>query len=101
MATHTHSTTLIWQSLKKPLLTGNTAFALAHALALVTPQLSDGTAFKGDSVASCSEALAAHGFNYLGKDLMTSGITGEPLKSYIFTGPIYYQKLKHMVIACA
>merc|ERR1719197_902253 len=29
---------------------------------------------------------------------MTSGLTGEPLQCYIFTGPVYYQKLKHMVI---
>lgn len=28
---------------------------------------------------------------------MTSGITGEPLTAYIYFGPIYYQKLKHMV----
>ena len=61
-------------------------------------RMGDGTAFKGDSVSYCSETLVRHGFNYLGKDMMTSGITGEPLKSYIFCGPIYYQKLKHMVI---
>ena len=38
------------------------------------------------------------GFSYSGKDYLTSGITGEPLQAYIFMGPIYYQKLKHMVV---
>lgn len=27
-----------------------------------------------------------------------SWITGEPLEAYIFMGPVYYQKLKHMVL---
>ena len=58
----------------------------------------DGTAFAGDKVADLSEDLVRHGFNYLGKDYVTSGITGEPLSAYIFFGPIYYQKLKHMVM---
>ena len=26
------------------------------------------------------------------------GISGEPLQAYIFSGPVYYQKLKHMVV---
>ena len=37
------------------------------------------------------------GYNYGGKEFVTSGITGEPLQAYIFFGPTYYQKLKHMV----
>jgi DNA-directed RNA polymerase III subunit RPC2 len=45
-----------------------------------------------------SQILIEHGFNYSGKDYVTSGITGEPLEAYIFFGPIYYQKLKHMVM---
>ncbi|XP_074641286.1 DNA-directed RNA polymerase III subunit RPC2-like [Tubulanus polymorphus] len=57
-----------------------------------------GTAFGGDKVTDLSEDLVRHGFNYLGKDYVTSGITGEPLSAYIFYGPIYYQKLKHMVL---
>ncbi|XP_064594783.1 DNA-directed RNA polymerase III subunit RPC2-like [Liolophura sinensis] len=57
-----------------------------------------GTAFGGDKVADLSEDLVRHGFNYLGKDFVTSGITGESLSAYIFFGPIYYQKLKHMVM---
>lgn len=49
-------------------------------------------------VDSVCEVLAAHGYNYLGKDMLTSGITGESLQAYIYFGPVYYQKLKHMVI---
>ena len=41
-----------------------------------------------------SEILINHGYNYQGKDLLTSGVTGEPLSAYIFIGPVYYQKLK-------
>ena len=57
-----------------------------------------GTAFGGDSVTSISEVLVDNGFSYNGKDLMQCGITGEPLVAYIFMGPVYYQKLKHMVL---
>lgn len=56
-----------------------------------------GTAFGGDKIADLSKVLIDKGFNYLGKDILTSGLTGEPLQSYIFFGPIFYQKLKHMV----
>ncbi|KAH9686455.1 DNA-directed RNA polymerase III subunit 2 [Citrus sinensis] len=51
-----------------------------------------------DTVESISETLVKHGFSYNGKDMIYSGITGCPLQAYIFMGPIYYQKLKHMVL---
>lgn len=38
-----------------------------------------------------SRILIEHGFNYAGKDMLTSGITGEPLEAYVYFGPIYYQ----------
>lgn len=57
-----------------------------------------GTAFGGDKVEDVCGALVDHGFNYSGKEFVTSGITGEPLTAYIFFGPVYYQKLKHMVL---
>ncbi|KAI3720441.1 hypothetical protein L6452_21357 [Arctium lappa] len=51
-----------------------------------------------DKVEDISETLVKHGFCYNGKDFLYSGITGMPLQAYIFMGPIYYQKLKHMVL---
>ncbi|KAF2219302.1 hypothetical protein BDZ85DRAFT_44924 [Elsinoe ampelina] len=57
-----------------------------------------GTAFGGSKVVDMADVLVKHGFSYEGKDYLTSGITGEALPSYVFMGPIYYQKLKHMVM---
>eukprot|EP00761_Pharyngomonas_kirbyi_P008910 gb/GECH01008922.1/.p1 GENE.gb/GECH01008922.1/~~gb/GECH01008922.1/.p1 ORF type:complete len:872 (+),score=136.92 gb/GECH01008922.1/:1-2616(+) len=57
-----------------------------------------GTAFSGDKVEDVSRVLVEHGYNYSGKETLTSGITGEPLSAYIYFGPMYYQKLKHMVL---
>eukprot|EP00262_Sarcandra_glabra_P018172 TRINITY_DN6450_c0_g1_i1.p1 TRINITY_DN6450_c0_g1~~TRINITY_DN6450_c0_g1_i1.p1 ORF type:complete len:889 (+),score=133.16 TRINITY_DN6450_c0_g1_i1:248-2668(+) len=51
-----------------------------------------------DKVETISDTLVKHGFSYNGKDFIYSGITGSPLQAYIFMGPIYYQKLKHMVL---
>ncbi|PYH65455.1 DNA-directed RNA polymerase III core subunit RET1 [Aspergillus vadensis CBS 113365] len=56
-----------------------------------------GTCFGGSPVQEMSQILIDNGFSYGGKDYLTSGITGEALPFYVFTGPIYYQKLKHMV----
>ena len=45
-----------------------------------------------------SSTLLKYGFSYVGKDMLYSGISGEPLQVYIFMGPVFYQKLKHMVM---
>ena len=57
-----------------------------------------GTAFGGSKVEDICDELVKNGYNYQGKDILTSGITGEPLEAYIYHGPVYYQKLKHMVL---
>lgn len=57
----------------------------------------DATAFAGDKIEDISEMLVKYGYNYTGKDVLTSGITGEPINAYIYTGPVFYQRLKHMV----
>jgi len=56
-----------------------------------------GTAFDGDKLTVCAESLVRAGYNYNGKDFVYSGMTGEPLRAFVFSGPIFYQKLKHMV----
>lgn len=51
-----------------------------------------------DTAEAASEALIRNGLNYTGKDVLYSGTSGEPLDAYIFSGPVFYQKLKHMVL---
>ena len=57
-----------------------------------------GTAFAGDSVEDLGNILLSHGFSYSGKDILYSGLTGEPLNCFVFSGPVFYQRLKHMVM---
>ena len=65
---------------------------------ILNGSLEYGTCFGGSKLEDMSKILVDHGFNYSGKDQLYSGITGECLQAYIFFGPIYYQKLKHMVL---
>ncbi|CAM9894081.1 unnamed protein product, partial [Phaeothamnion confervicola] len=51
-----------------------------------------------DRVEACCQALLEKGYSYLGKDMLYSGTSGEPLLNYVFMGPVFYQKLKHMVM---
>eukprot|EP00392_Amoebophrya_sp_AT5.2_P009183 g9211.t1 len=57
----------------------------------------DGSAFGGTPPALIYETLIRNGFAPNGKELLTSGITGETMECYVFCGLIFYQKLKHMV----
>jgi DNA-directed RNA polymerase III subunit RPC2 len=71
---------------------------LAGKAGVLQGSIRDGTAFAGDPVDAMAQVLVQHGFSYSGKDTLYSGITGEPLAAYIFMGPVFYQKLKHMVM---
>lgn len=71
--------------------------------AVETGKIHYGTAFgentgQAHTVDYISKELIEAGYSYSGKDFLCSGITGEPLEAYIFMGPVYYQKLKHMVL---
>lgn len=41
--------------------------------------------------------LTAKGFNYYGVEVLYSGVYGTELTCEIFIGPVYYQRLRHMV----
>lgn len=71
---------------------------VAGKAAVLTGKFAYGTAFGGTTMEEIISSLVSKGFNLHGKEVLTSGITGEPLSAYIFFGPIYYQKLKHMVM---
>ena len=43
------------------------------------------------------EQLKKSGYNYYGNEPMYSGVTGEEMRADIFIGPVYYQRLRHMV----
>ncbi|CAE7215078.1 rpc2 [Symbiodinium natans] len=66
--------------------------------AVLEGMFANGSAFGGTPAHEIYRTLISHGFAPTGKEYLTSGITGEPIESYIFCGPIYYQKLKHMVV---
>ena len=71
---------------------------LLHSRASAGPALSVGSCKHLYRAEDDGLLQVSKGFSYSGKDYLTSGITGEPLQAYIFMGPIYYQKLKHMVV---
>ncbi|TBU10981.1 subunit beta of DNA-directed RNA polymerase [Hamiltosporidium tvaerminnensis] len=50
-----------------------------------------------NKVDEISDYLVKNGFSYSGKDCFTCGNSGRQIEAYIFYGPVYYQKLKHMV----
>ncbi|KAF0930731.1 hypothetical protein E2562_034923 [Oryza meyeriana var. granulata] len=41
--------------------------------------------------------LASYGFNYHGTEVLYSGVFGTEMNCEIFIGPVYYQRLRHMV----
>ena len=59
---------------------------------------SDATPFNRLDIDAITEKLEQNGFNKYGNEPMYCGFTGKKLKTQIFIGPTYYQRLKHMVI---
>lgn len=57
----------------------------------------DGTSFGELKVENISEKLLELGYESSGNELMYNGLTGEQFECNVFMGPVFYQRLKHMV----
>jgi DNA-directed RNA polymerase II subunit RPB2 len=57
----------------------------------------DGTSFGDLNVDTICELLLKVGYEAHGNELMYNGLTGEQHECTVFTGPVFYQRLKHMV----
>jgi len=57
----------------------------------------DATPFSGCTVEDIAKNLEKTGLEKYGNEIMYNGRTGEQIKTEIFIGPTYYQRLKHMV----
>jgi DNA-directed RNA polymerase II subunit RPB2 len=57
----------------------------------------DGTSFGNLDVKTIATELQKVGYESYGNEVLYNGLTGEQLESNIFFGPVFYQRLKHMV----
>ena len=57
----------------------------------------DGTSFGNLDIKTITTELQKLGYESYGNELLYNGLTGEQLETNIFIGPVFYQRLKHMV----
>ena len=57
--------------------------------------LMDGTAFGGSTEEQFKEILTKNGFDEHGEEVLYDGLTGKQIRTKIFIGVIYYQRLHH------
>jgi len=57
----------------------------------------DGTSFGDLDVKTIATQLQNLGYESYGNEVLYNGLTGEQLETNIFVGPVFYQRLKHMV----
>jgi DNA-directed RNA polymerase II subunit RPB2 len=70
---------------------------LLGKLLLELGMLGDGTSFGNLSVDTIRKKLMTEGLESTGEEIMYDGQTGEQMESSVFIGPVFYQRLKHMV----
>ena len=57
----------------------------------------DGTSYGELNITTIAEELQKLNYESYGNEIMYNGMTGEQIETSIFIGPVFYQRLKHMV----
>ena len=57
----------------------------------------DGTSFGNLDIKTIATELQKLGYESYGNEIMYNGFTGEQMETSVFIGPVFYQRLKHMV----
>ena len=57
----------------------------------------DGTSFGKFEIKDICKELQNVGYQSQGEEIMYNGLTGEQIETSVFIGPVFYQRLKHMV----
>lgn len=57
----------------------------------------DGTSFGNLDIKTIAKELQKMGYESYGNEVMYDGLTGKQMETSIFIGPVFYQRLKHMV----
>jgi DNA-directed RNA polymerase beta subunit len=78
--------------------TGQFIEAASNKLGVDLGAFTDATPFTTTNrIGELRVALLQRGFQPYGSEVLYNGMTGEMMQADIFMGPIYYQRLKHMV----
>jgi DNA-directed RNA polymerase II subunit RPB2 len=70
---------------------------LLSKVGAITGQEGDATPFTSVTVDQVSDLLEAAGYQKRGFEIMYNGHTGKKMRTQVFLGPTYYQRLRHMV----
>nr|UXY86751.1 second-largest subunit of RNA polymerase III [Cryptomonas paramecium] len=70
---------------------------MGSKLSCLSSKFLEGTPFKKFNRIIFEKKILKLGYNKNCKDMFFSGTSGQPLYAFVFSGPVFYQKLKHMV----
>ena len=71
--------------------------ALVGKVSALRGHETDGTSYRILDLEAVKDILEKLGYDRTGYEYLYNGMTGEKIKSMIYIGPTYYQRLKHMV----